>query len=361
MDKILNKCLHLEKITKKEALEIYNKLNFTELTSLANEIRHKLNPGNNVGWIIDRNINTTNICNTGCKFCNFWTTKNKENAYITSIDEYIEKIETLHNIGGNQLLLQGGMIKEHGLSFYKNIFQEIKNKFPNIKLHALGPPEIHHIAKIENKSYKYILEELIKSGLDSLPGAGAEILVERVRKIISPAKCTVDQWLEVMKEAHKLNLITSATMMAGHVETLEERIEHLIKIRNLQDEKSKSNYGFLAFIPWTFQRCGTLLDKKHEIKPLSSKEYIKLIAISRIVLNNIKHIQPSWLTVGKETAQLCLHAGADDFGSIMIEENVVSSAGANNSFNKEGIQKSITEAGFTPYQRDQEYKEFSWN
>lgn len=360
MKKIIEKSLKLENISAQEALELYNNLPLSKLTSIANNIRHQLNPTSKVGWIIDRNINITNICQTGCKFCNFWETQKSPKAYITQMEEYSLKIKELFDIGGNQLLLQGGMHKSMGLEFYSNLFSSLKEKFPNVKLHALGPPEIHHIAKVEGLTYTEVLKALISSGLDSLPGAGAEILTDRCRKIISPAKCTAEQWLQVMREAHQLNLVTSATMMAGHIETAEERIEHLIKIRDLQNEKSKEHHGFLAFIPWTFQRCGTVLDKKHQIKELSSQEYIRLIAISRIVLNNIQHIQPSWLTVGKETAQLCLHAGADDFGSIMIEEHVVSSAGANHSFNKQGIQRSIKEAGFEPYQRDQYYNPFSW-
>ena len=263
----------------------------------------------------------------------------------------------LFKLGGDQLLLQGGLHPTLGLKFYTDLFKELKLAFPKLKLHALGPPEIVHIARLENKSYTEILENLIKAGLDSLPGAGAEILNDRVRKIVSPAKCTSNEWLNVMRDAHKLNMLTSATMMFGHAESKRERIEHLVKLRQVQSEKPADSTGFIAFIPWPFQDENTVLQQKYGISnKITSDEYVRLIAISRIMLPNIRNIQASWLTVGKETSQLCLHAGANDFGSIMIEENVVSAAGASYKFDAEGIQKAIRDAGFIPKQRNQKYE-----
>lgn len=359
LEKIFNKSLNLEFILKDEALFLWNNAKTSELMFVANQIKNKFrnkNEKNKVGWIIDRNINISNVCISFCKFCNFCTKNGSENAYITNIEEYRNKIHELYKLGGNQILLQGGLHPELKINFYEDLFCKLKTEFPSLKLHALGPPEIVHISKISGISYQETLERLIKSGLDSLPGAGAEILVDRVRKIISPAKCNTEEWLKIMEIAHKINIPTSATMMFGHIETIEERIEHLFKIRNLQEIKPEKSYGFITFIPWPFQKTGTKLEKEFKINTIDSEEYIRTIALSRIVLVNIKNIQASWLTVGKETAQICLHGGANDFGSIMIEENVVSSAGANNKFDKTEIQKSIEEAGFIPQLRDVKYE-----
>jgi cyclic dehypoxanthinyl futalosine synthase len=270
---------------------------------------------------------------------------------------YRRKIEETVRFGGDQLLLQGGHHPQLGLDFYTNTFRQIKNEYPFIKLHALGPPEVAHICKLEKMSYHDVLVELKNAGLDSLPGAGAEILVDRVRRLISKGKCTAQQWLDIMHEAHKLNITTSATMMFGHVETLTERFEHLVKLREVQSRKPAGTKGFLAFIPWTFQDVDTLLARIRGVHNLiTPDEYIRMIAISRIMLPNIKNIQASWLTVGKQTAQLCLVAGANDFGSIMIEENVVSAAGAPHRFTYKTIQDAIREAGFEPQLRNQQYE-----
>jgi cyclic dehypoxanthinyl futalosine synthase len=324
---------------------------------VANEIRKVRVPGNYVTWMIDRNVNYTNVCCSHCLFCNFYRDAKSNETYITSIDDYKIKIEELIKLGGNQLLLQGGLHPKLKLDFYVDLFKQLKTIYPELKLHALGPPEIFHIARLEKKSYEEILVALINSGLDSLPGAGAEILSDRVRKQLSPGKCNTKQWLDVMREAHKLNLPTSATMMFGHVETIQERIEHLIHIRQVQSEKPEGTYGFVAFIPWPFQDKGTKLNINLGVEnKVSSVEYIRMIALSRIMLPNVQNIQASWLTVGKQTAQICLHSGANDMGSIMIEENVVSSAGATNSMNKDSIQKAIQDAGFEQKKRNQKYE-----
>jgi len=354
---IYRKALKLDFLTTEEGLLLYEQAPLEELMFVANRLRQIHKPGNIVTWQIDRNVNITNACISQCKFCNFYRKPNDKEVYITSIDEYKSKIEELIKLGGNQLLLQGGLHPKLGLRFYSDLFSQLKSLYPDVKLHALGPPEIVHIARLEKKSYREILEALIKAGLDSLPGAGAEILCDRVRKSISPAKASSQQWLDVMREAHKLNLVTSATMMFGHVETKKERIEHLVAIRQVQSEKPEPAPGFLAFISWPFQDENTLLQREFGIKnQIRAAEYIRTVAISRIMLPNIKNIQASWLTVGKDIAQVCLQAGANDFGSIMIEENVVSSAGASYKFDAEGIQNAIREAGFMPKLRNQRYE-----
>lgn len=346
-----------EPLTVDEGLWLYEHAPLNELIFLANEIRKSFRPGNNVGWIIDRNVNITNVCISRCKFCNFHCVPSSASAYITTLNEYRQKIRELFAAGGNQVLLQGGLHPELGVEYYAELFSTLKNEFPTLKLHALGPPEIFHLARMANKNYREVLEILIRAGLDSLPGAGAEILSNRVRKIVSPGKCNANEWLDVMRTAHQMMLPTSATMMFGHVETPEERIEHLARIREVQAEKPDGSPGFITFVPWPFQDENTRLKTQSGVSNhITPSDYIRLIAISRIMLTNIPNIQASWLTVGKQTAQICLHAGANDFGSIMIEENVVSSAGANYQMNREQIQQAIREAGFEPQYRNQRYE-----
>lgn len=354
---VILKALRKEQLTVEEGVFLYTQAPLSLLTLTANEIRKTYRPNNEVTWIIDRNVNITNVCVSRCKFCNFHRLLNQEGTYITSLDEYSQKIEELEKFGGNQLLIQGGMHPQLGIDFYKQLFSDLKQRHPNIKLHALGPPEIAYIAKREKMSYKDVLVSLVESGMDSLPGAGAEILVDHIRKELSPGKCDSQAWLDVMHEAHKLGLVTSATMMYGHIETIEDRIIHLVKIRELQDKKPANSEGFTAFIPWPFYSRNTVLaaqtGKDFEI---NYSEYIRMIAISRIMLTNIPNIQASWLTVGIPTAQICLHSGAHDVGSIMIEENVVSVAGAAFKAKKEELQQAIIEAGFIPKIRNQAYE-----
>lgn len=356
-DNIIEKALNHEFLSIQEGIYLWENVPFGILADAAHKMRMNIHPNSYVTWIIDRNVNITNACISMCQFCNFCRPYKHVDVYITTIEQYIKKIDELFALGGNQLLLQGGMHPELGLSFYTSLFHELKKLFPKIKLHALGPPEIHFLAQKENLSYKQILQQLIEAGLDSLPGAGAEILSDRVRKEISPKKCSSSEWLGVMEIAHNLNLVTSATMMFGHIETIEERIEHLIKIRTLQQARPKAAKGFISFIPWPFQGENTVLSRKKRVKNnITNIDYIKTIALSRLMLPNIPNIQASWLTVGKETAQMCLYAGANDFGSIMIEENVVSVAGAKYNFNAEGMKAAITEAGFSPALRNQKFE-----
>ncbi len=354
---LLNRALNFEFLSLEEGLHLYHNATTPELMYVANELRKIQVPHGKVTWQIDRNVNTTNVCIANCKFCNFYRRPGHEESYITDIESYKQKIEETIKLGGDQLLLQGGHHPDLGLKFYSDLFRELKSLYPDIKLHALGPPEIAHVAKLENMSHYDVLKAMQEAGLDSLPGAGAEILNDRVRRLISKGKCGGQEWLDVMRAAHQLNIPTSATMMFGHIETLEERFEHLIWIREVQSEKPEDNHGFIAFIPWPFQDDGTLLKKVRGItNNVSGDEYIRMIALSRIMLPNIKNIQASWLTVGKQVAQICLHAGANDFGSIMIEENVVSAAGAPHRFTSNGIQESIKGAGFEPQLRTQRYE-----
>jgi len=358
LSELYKKALQLEFLSLEEGLYLYHNAPLPELMNIAHQIRNiKKNNSPYVTWIIDRNVNTTNVCVANCKFCNFYRIPGHPEAYITDIETYKRKIQETFDLGGEQLLLQGGHHPELGLEYYVNLFKTLKELFPDLKLHALGPPEIVHIAQLGNYTYEYVLSELIKAGMDSMPGPGAEILNDRVRRIISNGKCSGQEWLDVMKVAHQLGLTTTATMMFGHVETIEERIEHLILIRDVQQQKPNHSKGFIAFIPWPFQDEGTLLNKVRKVKnQVTADEYIRMIALSRIMLPNIENIQASWLTVGKQTAQLCLYAGANDFGSIMIEENVVSAAGADHRFDAISIQQAIKEAGFIPLLRNQQYE-----
>jgi cyclic dehypoxanthinyl futalosine synthase len=354
---LYTKALAFEFLSIEEGMYLFENAPLAELMYVADELRKKQVPHGKVTWQIDRNVNTTNVCIANCKFCNFYRIPGHPEAYITDMPAYRQKITETIKYGGDQLLLQGGHHPELGLDFYTNIFRQIKQEFPTIKLHALGPPEVAHITKLAKSTHHEVLKALKEAGLDSLPGAGAEILVDRVRRLISKGKCGADEWLAIMHEAHKLNITTSATMMFGHVETIRERFEHLVKIREVQAKKPKDAKGFLAFIPWTFQDVDTLLTRIRGVHNLTTpEEYIRMIAISRIMLPNIKNIQASWLTVGKQTAQLCLNGGANDFGSIMIEENVVSAAGAPHRFTSRTIQDAIREAGFEPQLRNQQYE-----
>jgi cyclic dehypoxanthinyl futalosine synthase len=354
---LYKKALHQEHLSLIEGVFLFENAPTAELMSIGNHLRNLQKPEPVVTWMIDRNVNTTNVCVANCKFCNFYRKPGHEEVYITDIKTYIKKIEETIEYGGDQLLLQGGHHPELGLQFYVDLFKQLKSLYPEIKLHALGPPEIAHICKLDGITHTQALLALKAAGLDSLPGAGAEILSDRVRRLLAKGKCTGKEWLDVMRAAHQIGLTTSATMMFGHIETIEERIQHLIDIRQVQSEKPKDANGFLAFIPWPYQDEGTLLKKMRNIRNhVTGDEYIRMIALSRIMLPNIKNIQASWLTVGKSVAQLCLHSGANDFGSIMIEENVVSAAGAPHRFTAESMQSAIREAGFEPRLRDQQYQ-----
>jgi len=357
VDDLLVRAGNFEFLTSEEGVFLYESAPLSELMFVANELSKIQVPHGKVTWIIDRNMNTTNVCVANCKFCNFYRIPGHAEAYVTDIETYKQKIQETFKYGGEQLLLQGGHNPELGLDYYTSLFRELKQLFPNLKLHALGPPEVAHICKVSGVTHRQALLALKESGMDSMPGPGAEILNDRVRRLISKGKCGAQEWLDIMHEAHNVGLTTTATMMFGHVETIHERFEHLVKLREVQSKKPKDAKGFIAFIPWTFQDVDTLLARIRGTRnKVTAEEYIRMIALSRIMLPNIKNIQASWLTVGRSVAQACLHGGANDFGSIMIEENVVSAAGAPHRFTAAGIQNAIREAGFEPHLRNQQYE-----
>ena len=354
---LLNRALKKEFLSAEEGQFLFENTPTAELMFVANELRQLQVPGNVVTWQIDRNVNTTNACTANCKFCNFFRHPKHEEVYITDLETYKVKIEETIEYGGDRLLLQGGHHPGLGLDYYTQLFRDLKALYPNIKLHTLGPPEVAHICKIGGHSHLEALTALKKAGMDSMPGAGAEILSDRVRRLISKGKCSGQEWLDIMKVAHQIGLTTSATMMFGHIETIEERFDHLVRIREVQSQKPEKENGFLAFIAWPFMDDGTLLQRVKGINNnVTSDEYLRMVAICRIMLPNIKNIQTSWLTVGADTAQLTLHGGANDMGSIMIEENVVSAAGAPHRFTANSMQKCIKEAGFAHQLRNQLYE-----
>ncbi len=336
-----------ERINAKEALLLWREASFYDLGFLAREVRFRLHPKRIVTYIIDRNINYTNVCISGCKFCAYYRPPEDPRGFLLSREELFRKIEETIALGGVQILLQGGLHPELPLSFYEEMLRDIKERFPEIHIHGFSPPEIIHFSKISGLSIEEVLRRLIKAGLSSIPGGGAEILVDRVRKKLSPNKCSAEEWLEVMRTAHKLGLRTTATMMFGHIETIEERIEHLEKIRHLQDETG----GFTAFIPWPFQPGNTEL-RVPKVLPV---EYLKMVALSRLFLDNVPNIQASWVTQGPKVAQVALEFGANDFGSTMIEENVVAAAGVSHRLSVEEIEKIIRDAGYEPRRRRMDY------
>lgn len=349
-------------LSSEEAWQLYAEAPLDRLCATADALRRRqVADPEVVTWQIDRNVNITNVCISGCRFCNFHCKPHQQERHLITLrEEYYQKIEETFRRGGDQLLLQGGLHPQLGIEFYEALFRDLKEHYPALRLNALGAPEISHIARISGLKTRETLQRLHRAGLDTLPGAGAEILDPGVRRRISPNKPSVEAWCEVMHEAHELGIPATATMMYGHVETPRQRVEHLITLRDLQARKPASSPGFTAFIPWIFRSSGTELEREGITTRFSALEYLRIIAMSRIVLQNIPNIQASWLTVGKATAQVALHCGANDMGSIMIEEHVVSSAGANHRFDAEGIQQAIREAGFTPRLRDQLYHYRPW-
>jgi cyclic dehypoxanthinyl futalosine synthase len=330
-----------------EAQELYEKADFYLLGQLAQAVRWQKHPEPVVSYVIDRNINYSNVCVCGCRFCAFYRTPDHAEAYVLTKAQMIRKIEETLSLGGTQILLQGGHHPDLPLSFYEEMLSFIKSRFP-IHIHAFSPPEIVHFAKLEKTGVAAVIRRLRGMGLDSIPGGGAEILVDAVRKSVSPNKCSATEWLEVMEEAHRQGLRTTATMMFGHEEHPHHRIEHLLALRALQDRTG----GFTAFIPWPFQPSNTLIHRSSET-PVA---YLRLLALSRIVLDNFDNIQASWVTMGPKVAQLALHFGANDFGSTMIEENVVAAAGVCFRLSVEEIRRLIHDAGFRATQRTMAYE-----
>lgn len=346
---ILDKAVGGARLTPEEGLALTECNDLAALGSAANAVTQRLHPENYRTYNIDRNINYTNICTAVCDFCAFYRSPKDEEGYVLDRDELMAKIEETVQLGGNQILLQGGLHPKFKLDWYEEMLREIKQRFPSVNVHGFSPPEIYHFTKINKLSVEEVLTRLKSAGMGSLPGGGAEILVDRVRDAITRGKVMTDDWLNVMRVWHRLGGHSSATMMFGHVETPSERIEHLERLRQLQDETG----GFTAFICWTFQPDHTQLS---HIPPAGSFEYLKMLAISRLYLDNIPNIQSSWVTQGLKIGQLSLVFGANDMGSLMLEENVVAEAGTVHYLTLDEIRYAISSLGFIPRQRDVHYQ-----
>lgn len=344
---ILDKAVRGERITDDEALELFNNSELPELSSAAHATRKRLNPSSTVSYIIDRNVNYTNVCLATCDFCAFFRKLDDPEAYVLTREELAQKIEETQSLGGNQLLLQGGMHPKLKLDWYEDMLRWMKQEY-GIHIHGFSAPEIHVFAKINHLSYEEVLGRLRDAGLDSIPGGGAEILVDRVRREITRGKCMTDEWLDVHRVWHQLGGRSTATMMFGHVETLAERVETFRRYRELQDETG----GFTAFIDWTYQPENTVLAEKREMHEVGSWDYLRTTAIARMYLDNIQHVQSSWVTQGGRIGQISLFYGCDDMGSIMIEENVVKAAGASFRMTEEVLRRLIREAGYVPRRRN---------
>ena len=351
-NKILEKALNGERISPEEAVRLFETTDMLLLGNIASRISRKKLKERVVTYIVDRNINYTNICITDCAFCAFYRKEDDEEAYVHPFETIAGKIEETIALGGRQILLQGGHNINLKIDYFEDLFRRIKERF-GIHLHALSPPEIVHTAKISKLAIVDTLNRLNDAGLDSIPGGGAEILVDRVRQKISPHKCSTREWLDVMDCAHGMNIPTTATMMFGHVETVEDRVEHLRRIRDQQDK----TMGFTAFIPWPFQPGRTELGLDHDISSqVTGLDYLKTLAISRIFLDNFDNLQSSWVTQGPKVGQMALYYGANDMGSTMLEENVVRAAGTVHCLNEEDIRRIITDSGFKPQRRNMRYE-----
>lgn len=346
---IQHKIEHGERISDADFQLLDQKADLHQLGFLATCVRKRLHPAPVVTYVIDRNINYTDICVSACKFCAFFKAPEEEGGQLLSFDELTEKIKETQALGGTQVLLQGGLHPDKSLEYYEAMLQVMKQT--GIHVHGFSPPEVYHFAQLSGLSIEQVIRRLMAAGLDSIPGGGAEILSNRVRRELAPQKCDADQWIEVMATAHRLGLRTTATMMFGHVETAEERLEHLRRLRDLQDETG----GFTAFIPWTFQPDNTPLAETRRIDKASSFTYLRMLALSRIYLDNFANIQASWVTQGPKIAQVSLFFGANDFGSTMIEENVVAAAGVHFRLSEQEIIHLVKDAGFTPQQRLMDY------
>ena len=338
-----------KRINGEDFLRLAREAGLHELGLMAHGVRQRLHPAPVVSYVIDRNINYTDICVSACKFCAFFKAPEDERGQLLSRQELLAKIDETQALGGTQILLQGGLHPDLPLAYYEDMLRFMKAT--GIHVHGFSPPEIHHFAALSGLSIAEVLQRLIAAGLDSIPGGGAEILNNRVRAELAPRKCNADQWIGVMEEAHRQGLRTTATMMFGHIETMEERLEHLQRVRDLQDRTG----GFTAFIPWPFQPDHTPLAASRTIEKTSAVEYLRMLSLSRIFLDNVRNIQASWVTQGPKIAQVSLFFGANDFGSTMIEENVVAAAGVRFRLSEEEIRRLVADAGFQPRQRLMDY------
>ncbi|WP_457574353.1 cyclic dehypoxanthinyl futalosine synthase [Desulfolithobacter sp.] len=349
MNELMQRVVEGGRIDGREFLTLAREASLHELGFMANAMRKRLHPEPVVTYVIDRNINYTDICISACKFCAFFKAPEDGTGSLLSFEELAEKIRETQDLGGTQILLQGGLHPDKPLEYYEEMLRFMKKT--GIHIHGFSPPEICHFAELSGFSTREVLERLMAAGLDSMPGGGAEILSDRVRQTLAPRKCSADRWIQVMEEAHNLGMRTTATMMFGHVETMEERLEHLQRLRDLQDRTG----GFTAFIPWPFQPDNTPLAQAMEIEKTSGFNYLRMLALSRIFLDNFDNIQASWVTQGPKIAQLSLFFGANDFGSTMIEENVVAAAGVHFRLSEQEIQRLVRDAGFEPRQRRMDY------
>jgi cyclic dehypoxanthinyl futalosine synthase len=343
--KLLDKAVSGERLSADEGLALLKSHNLAALGRAANAVTRRLHPEPFRTYNIDRNINYTNICASGCRFCAFSRTADDADGYVIATDALHRKIEETIALGGRQILLQGGLHPKLTIDWYEDLLRGIKERFPQVNVHGFSPPEVDHIAAVSRLSIGEVLARLKRAGLGSLPGGGAEILVDRVRRELSPCKASADRWLEVCRTWHDLGGRGTATMMFGHVETPADRIEHLERLRQLQEQ----THGFTAFICWTFQPGNTALA---ELPKVGAFEYLKMLAVSRLYLDNFANLQASWVTQGLAVGQLALHFGANDFGSLMIEENVVAAAGTSFRTTEAEIRRTIAEAGYTPMQRN---------
>jgi len=349
MDSITEKVPAGERISGDEFLQLSQSNDIHLLGFLADSVRKRLHPSQLVTYVVDRNINYTDICISACTFCAFFKAPGDSSGTVLTNEKLEQKIRETKELGGTQILLQGGLHPDKPLEFYEDMLRFMKGL--GIHIHGFSPPEVCHFAELSGLSVREVLKRLIAAGLDSIPGGGAEILSNRVRRTLAPRKCSADEWIGVMKEAHLLGLRTTATMMFGHIETMEERLEHLQRVRDLQDQTG----GFTAFIPWPFQPDNTALAIGSEIKKETAFGYLKMLALSRIFLDNVDNVQASWVTQGPKIAQLSLFFGANDFGSTMIEENVVAAAGVHFRLSEQKIQRLVSDAGFEPRQRLMDY------
>jgi len=343
---ILDKTLDGERLTGGDCTTLLESNDFVRIGLAAHEMRKRKNPADVVTYIIDRNINYTNVCNVVCTFCAFYRRPGKPDTYVHSIEEICKRIDETIALGGSGVLMQGGLHPDFNIEWYENLLSTLHAKYPKFQLHCFSPPEIHNISLISKLDYVSIMQRLKDAGLNSMPGGGGEILDDEVRARVS-TKCNTQQWLDVMRAVHKVGLRSTATMMFGIGDNVSHRVNHLQRIRDVQDETG----GFSAFIPWTFQRENTALGRKIKEEP-TGIDYLKMLAVSRLFLDNVQHIQASWLTQGLKLGQTALRFGADDMGSIMIEENVVSAAGADTQANERDLRYQIREAGYRPQQRD---------
>jgi len=346
---ILDKAVAGKRLTPDDGIALMKSSNLSAIGKAANAVTQRLHPEPYRTYNIDRNINYTNICTAVCDFCAFYRGPKSDEGWVLEREELLQKIEETVALGGDQILMQGGLHHEYKLDWYEQLCRDIKERFPQVNIHGFSPPELYHFTKMNGITIEEVLTRLKAAGLGSIPGGGAEILVDRVRDGMTRGKVDTENWLNVMRVWHQMGGHSSATMMYGHIETLEERIEHMERVRQLQDETN----GFTAFISWTFQPDNTPLS---DIQPLGSYEYLKVQAISRLYLDNIPNIQSSWVTQGLKIGQLALLYGANDMGSLMIEENVVAEAGTVHYLTLDQIRDSISELGFTPRQRNVHYE-----